>query len=179
MASIEERLQRLEDREAIRELVAGYCRAIDDRDLEAFVGNYTDDCVHGQRDRSLHLEGKAALREHYAGRFLEYGVTLHTPHAHVIEFDGPDEAHGWVSGHAEMGLGGEGWLAAFRYLDEYRRVDGAWKFARRELSTYYYLRMADLAEGLGQTLRKHRRGELTAADLPEGLETYRALHGLG
>ena len=90
MASMEERLQQLEARQAIRDLVAEYCRAIDDRDLEAFVGNYTDDCVHRQRDGSLHIEGRAALREHYAARFLQYGVTLHTPHAHVIAFDGPD-----------------------------------------------------------------------------------------
>ncbi len=179
MASIEERVQRLEDREAIRDLVAAYCRAIDDRDLEGFVALYTENCVHGQRDGSLHLEGRAALREHYAGRFLQYGFTLHTPHAHVIEFDGPNEAHGWVSGHAEMGLEGEGWLAAFRYTDAYRREDGVWRFAQRELATYYYLRMADLADGLGQTMRKHRQGRLMAADLPEGLETYKALHGLG
>lgn len=179
MASMEERLRRLEDREAIRDLVAGYCRALDDRDLEGFVGLYTDDCVHRQRDGSLYLEGVAALREHYAARFLQYGVTLHTPHAHVIEFDGPNAAHGWVTGHAEMGLQGEGWLAAFRYVDAYRRDGGVWKFARRELNTYYYLRMADLAEGLGQTLRKHRQGKLTEADLPEGLDTYKRLHGLG
>ena len=38
MASIGERLRQLEDRQAIRDLVAEYCRAIDDRDLEAFVG---------------------------------------------------------------------------------------------------------------------------------------------
>ena len=179
MASMEERLRRLEDREAIRELAANYCRAIDDRDLDGFVSLYTDGCVHRQHDGSLLLEGKAALREHYAARFLQYGFTLHTPHAHVIAFDGPDAAHGWVTGHAEMGLDGEGWLAAFRYADVYRREGGAWKFAKRELSTYYYLRMADLAEGLGRTLRKHRQGRLTAADLPEGLETYKRLHGLG
>ena len=179
MASVEERLQQLEDRQAIRDLVAEYCRAIDDRDLEAFVGNYTDDCVHRQRDGSLHLEGRAALRKHYAARFLQYGVTLHTPHAHVITFDGLDSAHGWVSGHAEMGLQGEGWLAAFRYADEYRREDGVWLFAKRELNTYYYLRMADLATGLGGTMRRHYQGELRTADLPEGLETYKRLHGLG
>lgn len=179
MASMEERLRQLENREAIRDLVANYCRALDDRDLDGFVGLYTSDCVHRQRDGSLHLEGRDALRAHYAARFLQYGVTLHTPHAHVIRFDGPDSAHGWVSGHAEMGLLGEGWLAAFRYGDEYRREDGVWLFAKRELNTYYYLRMADLPQGLGATLRKHYRGELRPADLPEGLDTYKRLHGLG
>ncbi|MDE2968895.1 MAG: nuclear transport factor 2 family protein, partial [Chloroflexota bacterium] len=118
-------------------------------------------------------------REHNAARVLQYGGTLHTPPAHVITLDGPDDAHGWATGHAEMGLQGEGWLAAFRYVDEYRRVDGAWRFARRELNTYYYLRMADLAEGLGGTMRRHYRGELRTADLPEELETYKRLHGLG
>ena len=178
MASIEERLQQLEDRQAIRDLVAEYCRAIDDRDLEAFLAIYTDNCVHGQQDGALHLVGKAALREYYAARFLQYGVTFHYPHAHVVTFDGPDNAHGWVSGHAEMGLQGEGWLAAFRYTDEYRRDNGVWRFAKRELAAWYYLRMADLPSELGGALRKHIRGEIKPADLPEGLDTYKSLHGL-
>ena len=120
------RLQRIEDRFAIQDLVAEYCRAIDDRDLAAFVGCFTADCVVRHRDGVMRLDGRDALHAYYADRFKQYGVTLHSPNAHVVVFDGPDEAHGWVSGHAEMGLGGEGWTSAFRYTDRYRRVDGRW-----------------------------------------------------
>lgn len=176
--SPDDRLRRLEDRVAIQDLVAEYCRAIDDRDLEAFVGCFTADGVLRHRDGVMRLEGRATLREYYARRFREYGVTFHYPHAHVVTFDGPDLAHGWVSAHAEMGLHGEGWLAALRYSDQYRRVDGRWLFAERELAAWYYLRMADLPTGLGQSLRKHYRGELLPAELPESLPTYRALQGL-
>lgn len=178
MASIAERLQQLEDRIAIQDLVAEYCRAIDDRDLEAFLDTYTEDCVLRHKDGAMRIDGKAALREYYTNRFLQYGLTFHYPHAHVIIFDGADHAHGWVSGHAEMGLNGEGWLAAFRYTDIYWREEGGWRFAERELAAWYYMKIADLPERLGQTLRKHYRGELMAAELPESMETYKALHGL-
>ena len=174
----DERLQRLEDRFAIQDLVAEYCRAIDDRDLDAFVDCFTADGVLRHRDGVMRLNGRDALRNYYAERFKQYGVTFHYPHAHVVRFDGPDAAHGWVSAHAEMGLAGEGWIAAFRYTDRYRREEGRWRFAERELAAWYYLPLADLPHGLGQTLRKHYKGELIAAELPESLETYRTLHGL-
>ncbi len=171
-----ERLQRLEDRAAIQDLAAEYCRAIDDRDLDAFVGCFTADGVLRHRDGVMRLDGQAALRDYYTTRFAQYGVTFHYPHAHVITPDGPDTAHGWVSAHAEMGLGGEGWIAAFRYADRYRKVDGRWLFAERELAAWYYMKLADLPAGMGQTLRKHYKGQLIAAELPEGLATYQAWH---
>jgi len=171
-----ERLHRLEDRAAIQDLVAEYCRAIDDRDLDAFVGCFTADAVLRHRDGVLRLEGRTALREYYTARFAQYGVTFHYPHAHVITLDGPDTAHGWVSAHAEMGLDGAGWIAAFRYTDRYRRVEGHWLFAERELAAWYYMRLADLPDGMGQTLRKHYKGHLIPAELPEGLATYQAWH---
>jgi uncharacterized protein (TIGR02246 family) len=182
MASIEARLQQLEDRVAIQDLAAEYCRAIDDRDLEAFLETYTEDCVLRYKDGAMRIDGKPALREYYANRFKQYGLTFHYPHAHVITFDGPDQAHGWLSGHAEMGLSGEGWLAAFRYTDVYRRETAKegmkWRFTERELAAWYYMKIADLPLGMGQTLRKHYHGELMAAELPESMGTYKAMHNL-
>ena len=178
MGSIEERLQQLEDRVAIQNLTAEYCRAIDDRDLEAFLETYTEDCVLRYKDGAMRIDGKADLRAYYTKRFMDYGLTFHYPHAHVITFDGPDDAHGWLSGHAEMGLSGEGWLAAFRYTDMYRREVKGWRFKERELAAWYYMKISDLPYGMGQTLRKHYRGELMAAELPESMDTYKAIHNL-
>lgn len=178
MEDLTERLQRLEDRFAIQDLVAEYCRAIDDRDLAAFLACFTEDCLVHHRDGVMRIEGKPALQAYYADRFRQYGVTFHSPNAHVVTFDGPDVAHGWVSGHAEMGLNGEGWTAAFRYTDHYRREEGHWRFAERELAAWYYMPLADLPAGMGGPLRKHYKGTLIPAELPESLATYKALHGL-
>jgi uncharacterized protein (TIGR02246 family) len=167
-------LQRIEDRFAIMDLVATYCSAIDSRDLDAFIDCFTADAVLRHEDRVMHLEGRQAIRDYYAARFPDYGVTFHYPHAHTVDFDGPDDAHGVVTAHAEMALDGAGWLAAFRYSDRYRRDGGRWRFAERILACWYYMRLADLPSGLATTLRKHYRGQELPAELPESLATYKA-----
>src|SRR5215468_1384308 len=95
LVDVAERVQRLEDRFAIQDLVAAYCRAIDDRDLDTFVGLFTLDGRMRHQDGVMDVRGRAALRAYYASRFPTYGVTFHYPHAHSVRFDGPDVAGGW------------------------------------------------------------------------------------
>ena len=174
--SLAERVRRLEDRFAIQDLVAAYCRAIDDRDLEAFLGLFTADATLCHRDGVMRLEGRAAIRDYYTTRFAGYGVTFHSPHAHAVVFDGPESASGTVTGHAEMSVDGELVVAAIRYSDAYRRESGGWRFASRELAFWYYMRLADLPSGFADGLRKHYKGERIPAELPESLSTYKAWH---
>lgn len=178
-AELVRRIQRLEDRQAIQDLVTRYCSALDDRDLEAFAGVYADDAVMRHADGTFRLEGQAAIRTYYAERFKQYGVTFHYPHTHRIDFDDENRAHGEVRAHAEMGLGDQAFIAAFRYSDQYVRVGSDWQFQERVLACWYYLPMAELATGLVSAFRKHYKGQRLPAELPESLPTYRALHGLG
>ena len=173
---MEQRLQRLEDRFAIMDLVAAYCSAIDSRDLDGFVDCFTDDAVVRHADGIMRLDGREAIRDYYSARFPGYGVTFHYPHSHTVAFDGPDTAHGVVTAHAEIALDGAGWIAAFRYTDEYRREADRWRFAERVLACWYYLKLSDLPEGLASTLRKHYRGRQLPAELPESLATFQAWH---
>ena len=175
-ATLEQRVALLEARFEVMDLVADYCAAIDGRDLERFVGCFTADGVIRHADGSMRIEGREALREYYTKRFGDYGVTFHYPHAHTVVIDGPNDAHGIVTAHAEMALNGEAWLAAFRYADSYRREDGQWRFADRELACWYYMPLAQLPQGMAHDLRKHYRGDVIAAELPESLDTYRAWH---
>jgi ketosteroid isomerase-like protein len=172
--TLEQRVKRIEDRFAIGDLVAEYCFGIDNRDLGRFVACFTADAVVRHQDGVMELRGRDAIHEYYARRFRDYGVTFHYPHVHTVEIESDTEATGVVSGHAEMGLSGEGWLAALRYTDRYRFEEGRWRFAERVIATWYYMRLADLPDGLGSHLRKHYRGELKEAELPESLDTYRA-----
>jgi uncharacterized protein (TIGR02246 family) len=173
---LEARVRRIEDRFAIHDLVSAYCTAIDSRDLDGFVACFTVDAVVRFQDGVLDLRGREAIRGYYERRFRDYGVTYHYAHNHTVTFEDDDHASGTVTGHAEMGLDGEGWIAALRYTDRYRREDGGWRFAERELASWYYMRLADLPQGLGSELRKHYRGRMLPAELPESLETYRAWH---
>jgi uncharacterized protein (TIGR02246 family) len=175
-STAEDRLSRLEDRFAIMDLVAAYCAAIDGRDLDGFVGCFTADGVIRHADGVMRLDGRQAIRDYYTRRFADYGVTFHYPHSHTVVIDGSDAAHGTVTAHAEMALDGEAWLAAFRYTDAYRREDGAWRFADRELACWYYMPLSRLSEGMASDLRKHYRGELIPAELPESLASYKAWH---
>jgi uncharacterized protein (TIGR02246 family) len=174
--SIEARLQAIEDRIAIQDLVAEYCRAIDSRDLDAFVACYTGRAVLRHEDGVMRIEGRDAIRAYYEARFPGYGVTFHYPHTHTVQLDGLDEAHGVVTAHAEMALDGQGWIAAFRYTDRYHREEGRWRFAERVLACWYYLPMAELPERIASSLRKHYRGQILPAELPESLDTYRRWH---
>ncbi len=172
--NLAERLQRLEDRFAIMDLVAEYCAGIDSRDLDRFVGCFTSDAVMRSKDGVFHLRGREAIHEYYTRRFKDYGMTFHYPHSHTVVIDAADSAHGVVTGHAEMALGDDGWLAAFRYTDRYRRENDRWLFAGREHAYWYYMRLADLPKGMAGDLRKHYRGELMPAELPESFESFQA-----
>jgi uncharacterized protein (TIGR02246 family) len=169
--ALAERIQRVEDRFAITDLVAAYCSAIDSRDLDAFVDCFTVDAVVRHEDGAMRLDGRESIRAYYNARFPAYGMTFHYPHAHTISFDSADDAHGVVTAHAEMALDGAGWLAAFRYSDTYRRDGGRWRFTERILACWYYMRLADLPSGMASKLRKHYRGQELPAELPESLAT--------
>ena len=174
--SLAHRVQRLEDRFAIGDLVAAYCTAIDDRDLEKFLSLFTEDASLRHGDGVMRLAGRPAIRDYYTARFAAYGVTFHYPHAQTVVFDGPDSAGGAVTGHAEMSADGELVLAAIRYTDAYRREPAGWRFAARELDFWYYMKLSDLPAGFSNGLRKHYRGGRIPAELPESLESYRAWH---
>jgi uncharacterized protein (TIGR02246 family) len=176
--SVEARLQAIEDRLAIQDLVAEYCRAIDTRDLDVFVACFTPDAVLRHADGVMRLDGRDAIRDYYKTRFPAYGVTFHYPHTHTVVLEGTDNASGVVTAHAEMALDGAGWIAAFRYTDRYRLFDGRWRFAERVLACWYYMKMADLPDGIASSLRKHYRGQLLPAELPETMQTYRYWHAL-
>jgi uncharacterized protein (TIGR02246 family) len=162
-----EKIQRLEDRFAIQDLVASYCSAIDGRDLARFVSLFTDDAVMRHRDGVMRLDGREAIETYYTARFARYGFTFHYPHAVTVNFDSADEATGQVTGHAEMGVEGQLVLASIRYTDRYRRVGRTWRFAEREMAFGYYMKLSDLPQGFRDNLRKHYRGERISAEWPE------------
>lgn len=175
---LDRRIARLESREAIRELVARYCLAIDDRDINAIGPLFTRDARFRSRDGVMNATGRDAVIEQFHGRFSVLGPSNHFTHDHIIWFDGDDglRARGQVNSHAEVVRNGEALWAALRYEDEYRYDEGAWRFADRLLGFFYYLPVKDYAQLLTLPERMRAYAEPRPADFPESLETWKRYH---
>ena len=133
MASIEERLQAIEDRTAIVELTARYCHLARNRDVEGIVDLFCEDGVMQAGD--VLEKGRVRLRTMYRDALAELGP-MPCVHNHVVALDG-DEATGRCSVEIRMVRNGEAVTAAGHYEDAFRRVRSQWKFARRNLVLYH------------------------------------------
>jgi ketosteroid isomerase-like protein len=129
-------------REAIRDLVARYNHHGDGGRLEAVAELFTEDGVLEYQDGRNPAEtfpGRASIRdflEETAARFAREASQLgaqyvrHHLATHVVDLAGPDAATGvaYVLTLRATGLAEWG-----RYFDDYRRVDGQWRFGRRRV----------------------------------------------
>ena len=172
---LETRIRRLEDREAIRELVGRYGYVIDNRDIDGLAELFCEDGVLQSQDDVMNARGRAAVVALYKGRFAVLGPTFHFTHDHAITLDedDPDSAEGIIASHAEVTRNGETMLAAIRYHDRYRREGGRWRFASRVLSFFYYTPVAQYVEAMKSPLRQRAYGDQRPADWPETLATWK------
>ena len=124
-------------REAIRDLVARYNAYGDSGLLDRMLALFTDDAVLEVGD--LAYEGPDAIRGLFSGTVdrsagAEGGPTYvrHSVTTHQIDLldDGRATGRAYFTVLTRVGLDHWG-----RYLDEYRVVDGAWRFARRRVLT--------------------------------------------
>ncbi len=176
--SLAARVQRLEDRCAIEDLIARYALAVDDRDLDALGALFTPDGAFRSRDGVMHACGRTAVLEQFRGRFSALGVSYHFSHDRILTFgERPGEAHGLVTAHAEVWRNGRALIAALRYEDTYCRHEGRWRFADRFLSFLYYLPVEEYAQALGDRLRMRAYGDRRPADFPESLPNWQLYHG--
>jgi ketosteroid isomerase-like protein len=123
-------VQELADREAIRQCVATYCRAVDRMDRELLLTVYHPDAVD---DHGLFL----ADREDFADQAFAFHRERQYGHQHVItnhtcELDG-DVAHAetyWMLA-AMNKTGSPLSLSGGRYIDRFEKRDGRWAIAAR------------------------------------------------
>ena len=173
---LSERVARLEAREEIRDLIARYGMAVDDRDVESLADMFTSDARFGLADGMVANQGRQAVIDFYTERMAAFGPTYHYPHSQVIEFDPdrPGHATGMVNAHAELALDGRTLVTALRYFDEYRVEEGCWRFVERKVAMIYYMDMADLVDGgLTEPDRKRYFGTVGPSELPESLDTWK------
>lgn len=131
--TLEQRIDRLESLDAIRQLPAKYALTLDMRDIDAMVSLFPEDVRVG-KDQS----GRLALRAYMDATLrAPFTGTSHHIGGHIIEFDDPDHAHGIVYSKNEHETGEEWVIMQMMYADDYVRADGRWYFARR-LPLYWY-----------------------------------------
>ncbi|WP_159976135.1 nuclear transport factor 2 family protein [Novosphingobium sp. 18050] len=143
MAIDETALQALIDKDAIRELVLLYSRAIDRQDIALLRDLYTEDATDSHGDS---FDGPAPEYCDFIERAFPYmPYSGHHVCNHLIAVDG-DEASGEVYAlayHLIPGREGssEEDFMAVRYVDNYRRSpDGRWRFAKRVVTYDFKLR---------------------------------------
>lgn len=131
--SLEQRIDRLESIEAIRQLAGRYSLTLDMRDLDAHVNLFAPDIRVGREKVGReHLKSwvDSTLRDQFTG-------TSHHLGQHIIEFIDADHAIGVVYSKNEHETGPEWVIMQMLYWDDYERIDGLWYF-RRRLPCYWY-----------------------------------------
>lgn len=143
MAIDEAALQALIDKDAIRELVLLYSRAIDRQDIDLLRDLYTEDATDTHGDS---FDGPADAYCDFIARSFPYmPYSGHHLCNHLIAVDG-NVASGEVYAlayHLIPGRDGaqqEDFMAV-RYIDNYRRcADGRWRFSKRVVTYDFKLR---------------------------------------
>jgi len=136
--TLEERIDRLESLDAIRQLVSKYALTLDMRDLDAHVNLFAAD-IRVNRTKSGRNHLKAWLDDTLR---LQFTGTSHHIGNHIIEFENPDNARGIVYSKNEHETprkdGRTDWvIMQMIYWDNYERIDDVWYF-RRRLPCYWY-----------------------------------------
>ena len=140
MASLEDRITALEDKDEIRELTTRYCHSVVAADTQGILELFCDDGTFKMGDRKV--EGQAALKEFYSS--IAGSPPIPFIQNHVIDEYTSTEAKGRCSVEIRMVQKGESITTAGWYSDEYKKVDGKWKFAARDFKTFH---MVPLSKG--------------------------------
>ncbi len=123
--SIEDRLDRMEAVSAIRQLAYDYAYAVDMLDWELMEKLWVEtDAPQPPPILDIH-----AIRK-LPALFAEQGPSMLAVANHRIEFDGNDTASGTVYCLAFVDRG-EFIEQAIVYVDDYRKIDGEWRFLKR------------------------------------------------
>lgn len=132
MTTIEERLQRLEDRDAIHQLFVDYGRYLDAGDIDAYASLFTEDgeVLLGPMGRT---QGRANIHA-LMSKVLEgrVGTSYHIIGSPQVVIDGDEATSEVMWTVIQRDPEGKPRLTSMgRHVDRLRRENGAWRFAER------------------------------------------------
>lgn len=131
---LERRIAQLEDRTAINDLVVAYFLAADGDDFDGVRNSFTQEAVFSSSGHVNGL-GRDAIVEFIRSARDQMGLTIHTPNYAQAVLQSECEARGLVGAHLELVLGGQAVYGAVRYVDTYKKRDGRWLIASRDMRT--------------------------------------------
>jgi len=145
MTDLDARLQRLEDREQLRELKHRYAALCDaDYDADGLAELFTADAVWDGGEVMGRHEGREAIRTFFAASSAQMPFAIHHVLNERLDVDGDRATGRWYLWQpcvfAADGESAALWMAG-RYEDSYRRENAEWRFAHvkielRMLSPY-------------------------------------------
>ena len=138
--TLEERIDRIESRTAMHELVSNYCLGFDKRDWDRFLGIWWEDCVWEIGPPFGNFKGHAGITQ--AVKEILWPAWLASTHFTtnlVVTFDGPDRASGICDVDC-IGTTADGvaQTVAATYRDQFERRGGVWKIARRNVTMQHF-----------------------------------------
>jgi hypothetical protein len=130
MTTVEDRLEALEDREAIKEIVATYSlHILRDRPSE-IPALFIDDGLFRIDSAGLHVSGREALTAFFSR--MTPGASYPLVQPAVIKLDGDTALHIGVMENPSHQTGRPGYFGI--YEDRLRRTNGGWRFIERSFT---------------------------------------------
>lgn len=170
--TLEQRIQRLEDIEAIRYLQAKYQRSLDTRDFNGIAECFADDVVSAYGNGEMSFEGKDAVLG-----FLMKSMSVDMPSAHMIhggeiDVDGDCATGKWYLQdylmHKKHNINING---AAIYENTYARINGVWKIKNIGYKRLYEY-MDAVSQTQGATFKKTTFLDEIAAKTEDDFEGY-------
>jgi uncharacterized protein (TIGR02246 family) len=178
MTSLEEleaRVDRLEARTAIQELITNYAVSCDEHDIPKLQNLFTEDAVFKSPSSFLESTGREAITSMFIEVLKKRGPGYHWTHDLIVRFDDDQNtATGNVYSHAETTPDGVVSIAAMKYIDKYARESGVWRFSEREIHFFYYVPMREYIETLNTQERLYVGPNKCSADFPESLASWKS-----
>lgn len=140
VAALVRRIDELESRNAMRDLVTDYCRGFDTGDFDRFLAIWWEDCVWNIGPPFGAFEGHAGI--HKAVKEVLWPAWRETHHLTSnlkVRFDGPDSAHGECDVDCMGALRDDVvQMISATYRDHFVRRNGIWKIQRRDVVMHYF-----------------------------------------
>ena len=125
----------IEDRIAICELKARYCRFLDTKQWDAWTALFTEDFVldTSEAGGGAPIEGRDAVVAMVRGA-IETVRTAHQVHTPEIAIDGDSATGIWAMQDRLVFPDGNGVTGYGHYTERYAKQDGAWRIASSKLT---------------------------------------------
>ncbi len=135
------RIDQLESRSAMRDLVTDYCQGFDRLDYDRFLSIWWEDCIWNIGPPFGEFKAHAGIEK--AVKEVLWPVWRETHHLTTnlrITFDGPDDAQGECDVDCMGATRADDvvQMISATYRDHFQRRAGVWKILRRDVTMHYF-----------------------------------------